>query len=862
MDKLSYVVDGSLGAVPLDKMCILRNRMQAGKTLGSSNPIASDRPLVVGSQQLEANVLYPASNNPNVRYYLPLYKVAADGAKPDVELRYSGSDGGDAGRLTIGLTWDPPAAPAGVELRAMDHQAELELRFLIPVQGGGSSAGQDSVPLQPLQQEAGGRARAVTVFSGKAQFDAVYQALRDEDRQATLHIRITARVGAKTWQQVTLGGSPSKQQQIDALERRGALFTRVFNPATLATVETPKAGASSARMVVKPVEQEEQVRVQAVRTMMAEPPTATRFQAHTVDRSVTAEQPAPQTGAAAAPLEAKAVSPVVMRAFSPTIRMARVAPAVQPATAQPAFTVAHLDAGAFAAAQPAKPAAAQPATSGAAQPAAAASFTPQKLTLSAATLSMVHTPALAQAMAVSDLQIKNLVALPVQIALGNNGEPAIIDTVLESQQSLAFHFDADAPANHDVFATLGFDSGGIHLLLTLLLTVNGRSQIVYQDNLMREVVHVAPAEFRLVRDREAPYLPGLTFLPADFGTTGGDASEAELLFQMVMNYRLEPWIDPDTIEAARIELARQGLAARFTPILPREAKLALDLDVLGTAQQRDKATVEPATGITDTLVLDNDVFTQIWRERLARAGACIGGRVRYRLFDGTEAESAVSISFWETSAGVLDVDFLGSAGTPDRYRVNVRNRIESPVTIERLPAVTLEPGVVANPVDAGSVLNRKLLPQQSVQIDYQVTPAGTPVVSIAPLVLGTVEPNLSTLLKVLMLSPGYKSLSFTVPVSAASGVFGTTQGTETLIGLLVEFDDGSRAELTAEAPATEVTLVGRLIDQILGTTDDQHRYLYRVTNIHPSGEGARSSWREGQGATPLQVGAAIVQLDF
>ena len=33
---------------------------------------------------------------------------------------------------------------------------------------------------------------------------------------------------------------------------------------------------------------------------------------------------------------------------------------------------------------------------------------------------MVHTPALAQAMAVSDLQIKNLVALPVQIALGNN----------------------------------------------------------------------------------------------------------------------------------------------------------------------------------------------------------------------------------------------------------------------------------------------------------------------------------------------------------------------------------------------------------------------------------------------------------
>ena len=48
----------------------------------------------------------------------------------------------------------------------------------------------------------------------------------------------------------------------------------------------------------------------------------------------------------------------------------------------------------------------------------------------------------------------------------------------------------------------------------------------------------------------------------------------------------------------------------------------------------------------------------------------------------------------------------------------------------------------------------------------------------------------------------------------------------------------------------------------LGTGDDSQRYFYRVTNLHASGEGARTSWLEGHGPTPLQVGTATVKLDF
>jgi hypothetical protein len=479
--------------------------------------------------------------------------------------------------------------------------------------------------------------------------------------------------------------------------------------------------------------------------------------------------------------------------------------------------------------------------------------------LSAATLTLVNRPAFATAVAASDLRVKAVTALPVQIALGTNGQPAILDTELDAEQSLSFHFDPRA--NPDVFAVEGYEPKGPHLLLALLLNVNGSPRTVYQDNMMQEVVYVAPSEFRLGRDADTPFLPGISFLPADFGTTGGNTNEAELLLQMVINYRLEPWIDPDLIEAARAELARHGLIARFTPILPREAKLSLDLDALGADQQRDKAVVDPDTGITDTISLDNDVFTRVWRERLAQPGAGIRGRVRYQLFDGSVAESPVVLSFWGTATDVLDIDFIGAAEQPGAYTVNVRNKIESPVTIERLPAAAVGSGAMATPVNPGGYLNRRLQPQEVVQINYQVTPPDTPVVSIVPLVYGTVEPNLTLLLRALMLSPGFKSLSFTVPVSAAEGVFGTTQGSEALTGLLVEFDDGSRAQLSAAAPAAQVTLVGRLVDQILGKADDQHRYLYRVTNLHTSGEGARGNWREGQGVAPLQIGA-VTQLDF
>jgi len=487
-----------------------------------------------------------------------------------------------------------------------------------------------------------------------------------------------------------------------------------------------------------------------------------------------------------------------------------------------------------------------------------------KSLLSASTLSRVNAPTLSKAIASSDLQLKNRKVVPLQLALNRKGTPAVVDAQLDCTAELPFFFDPRTQSS--VYATGSFQTGGIHLLLPRTLTdESGRTnRVVYQDNLMPEVIHVAPTEYRLARSQDAPFLPGLSMLCADFGTTADGDEQAEVMLNVVCSYELEPWLDPEIVELARAELAAEGLTARFTPIVPRVASLTLELDLLGDEKRRTEAEIETSVGIADTLILDHEAFTRLWREHLANETGGVTGAVEYELFDGTPARSRVDLSLWETSPDVFDIDFLGMVeDEPGRCRVRIRNRIESPVEIVGLPAERLSADATAVATNGAALAGRVLAPQESVEVDYQVNPPDAFVESLEPVVFGRVQPDLNALLKLFVLNSGYSSMSFSVDVSAADGVFSTAaEGEEPLTGLLVEFDDGSSAELSPDEPEIEVTLVGRLIDQLTGTAGEQQRYFYRVTNLHPGGEGARTAWREGQGTDPIVVGTAVVQLDF
>jgi hypothetical protein len=827
----TFIVDRSLGAVPVSRLLDVRARLRFEGTFEKDISTAGDRPVLSGDQVLQPNTLYPSEKNASVRYYLPQYRVSVDGAgRPAVELRFKAEPDGEIGRLTITLTWTPPQAP-GLDVRPIDAVTVPTLGYRVPVQAQGESASaggwERSTALQPLQVAGPLLAQSTTIFTDKALFDSVYQALSKREQGATLDLLIRARVGVRTWKQVVVG----QPERSKILQYRGALFTDMLHKESVGTIgAVPNSGPARVRIAAPPPEMA--IRVNAVRAEMLAPAAVAT--------------PAPSTAVASPHFAAVAARPMMAR---PMIMRAAVEGAARPAgvgVAPAAGTRMHAVRPVGAAARLATPAAARPE---AAQP-----------QMSRVVLSRVNTPNLAKAVSTSDLKIAGRNAVPLRVALDTRKQPAIVDADLDNNQKLPFTFDPLQPVNSGVFVAEGYTSA-IHLLVPLTLVGPDRSiHTVYRDSLMRDVIHMPPSGFRLERDEAAPFLPALSFLASDFSTTDND-EEADVLFRVVANYRLEPWLDPDIVELARAELAKESLVAHFTTGTANDAKLSLDLDLLGDGQVRAGATVDALTGITDTLDLDHQTFVRLWRERLSSGG--VNGWVDYRLFDGSPTRVPVRLSLRETSAELFSTTFVGPVPEqPGRYRVTVRNRVESPARITGLPGELLPGGGVAQPVDAGSLVNQLLEPQETRQIDYEVTGTTAPIVDFTPSVLGDAEPNLSALLRLLMITRGYSSLGFTVPVKAAQGTFTPAAGAEPLTGLLVEFDDGTRANLTPGRDQIEVTVVGRLIDQILGTADDSQRYFFRVTNLHAGGEGARTSWIEGHGSAPLEVGSAVVKFDF
>lgn len=810
-----FVVDRRLGAVPMDRLLEVRDQLRRHGRLDRPQPTEGDRPVLDGEQALQPGTLYVSEHNPVLRYYLPRYQVLVDAAgRPAVQLRYdAAATDGNVGSLALTLTWAMPVAD-GVETRPIEHVASLALRYRVPVEAGAAGAGiENTIALQPLQPVSNlMAARSVTQIADKALFDTVYQALRSPMQGAALEITIKARVGMRTWRQM-LVGRPAESDQVRVHRRGGALFTDTLQ----ADRATP----------IRRVPQGEVARVRL----------------------------------AAAPAQPAAASMAALPAEALTLRSAATA-------RRPAAAAFSLDRTATFAARPAT-------ATFAARPAAATFAAPTAAALPTATLhagatlraeaapvalARLHQPNLAQAVAASDMRIAGRNVVPTRVALDRRRRPAIVDADLEAQQSLAFCFDPQQPANASVFAAQGYTEA-IHLLLPLTLTKDGRIYRVFQDNLMRDVIHITPTEFRLQRDTTAPFLPELSFLAGDFGTTDND-TEADVLFRVAVAYRLEPWLAPEVVELTRIALAEQKLVPRFTTSIPPDAKLTIELDLPGVVAAREGARID-AGGIDDALDLDHNAFVRLWRERLAPAGGGVSGGLDYKLFDGTPTRVPVRLSLWDASTDLFDVALLGPvADQPSRCRVSVRNRIESPVEIVELPPEVLAAGGVAHAVDAAAWLGKQLPPQQAVQIDYELSTGAVLPADFDPSVLGRAIPKLDALLRLLMVTPGYASLGFSLVVKAADGSFAPVAAGELLVGLLVEFDDGTRTTLTPALPQDEVQLLGRLVDQLMGEPDDSQRFFYRVTNLHASGEGARTSWLDGQGTAALQVGAAQVKLDF
>jgi hypothetical protein len=887
----SFIVDRSLRGVRVEKLLDARKTPPGRIPAPSGATLAEDRAEVPAGEALVADRLYPSAQDPSRRYFLPRYALALrDDGQPEVQLRYLGDAGesGVLGHLRLTLAWVPPAWSGG-ELRTIDHRVELALRFSVPVEGASGPGHEQIVQLQPPQRESGNRATSLTVLTDKAQLDTVYQAMRiDPENPSTragtsLWLTITAAVGVRTWRQVVVG-QPAFIDQLEALERKHALFTTMLDRQDVMALRRTDGRAT---VTMRSPSAVDLARVRTTRALLEDrsaiiPSTAGARATRPVpmDRATAsltgsarllrtlrfdAEAPPPANTVPRAHLLANAARlpvveptpPVVTRRARPLIEppgpiLAPPEPIPAPSPPRPPMPPAEP----VVAPPPRRPVEAAPAGAWEA--------------LGPAALARANAPALREAVRVTDLAVAGRKAVPTTIALDRERRPAIIDAELETTQALPFEFD---PARfRDVFVG-GYRGPDIHLLFPHLLVDDGTPRMIYTDNLMPEVVHVPPTEFRLVRDEQSPFSPTMTFVASDFVTTEeGDENAAAVFYRVAVVYRLEPWVSPRLLELARQRLEQlrpgSGGALRFTPIVPRGAALRLEDGLLGDAQQRTHATIDPLVGITDVLDLDSDTFTRLWR-RLAgiddtgsaggRALGTLSGTVAFTLFDGTEATSAVRISLGGDGADLVDATHVGLAsdGTGE-HEVVVRNRVESPVELVELRAVELGHGAVAWPVGAAQLVGRVLRPQEHVVVRYRIDGPSSEVPRLQPLVIARSRPEPTALLKLLLRAEsGFASLGFGVTVRAVEGSFAAANdGASAIVGLRVEFDDGTEVALAADAPQQEVSLVGRLLDQLTGGADQQRRFLYRVTNLHPTGEGARSAWMEGHGAGTLQVAPA------
>ncbi len=852
----SFVVDANLHGIALTRLLDVRDDLRVHGRVDEGRrpaPQGQERPVLEGSDVLAVGVAYASSNQPSRRYYLPQYRIATDASdKPRVSLRYQPGDT-EIGRLSLALTWAPLTDPtaSGVTMVVMDHVAALTLRTRVPVEGGAGGIEQ-TIPLQPLVMTGPQLAESTTVFTDRQQFEAVYLALREASRGTSLHVAISADVAVRTWRQHVVG-RPSVEIQAAALQTRGALFTATA--AKAAELDVPE------RKLEMEVMRASLLASPAHSPMLAMPMVAMAARAATMPapEPAPAPQPEPEPPSRPAPHGPAAFAAVAHA------RAGMMPAGVMAAAARMSAREARARTDVAEPAEPITPDPPPPPPATPTRPMTRpmpVALTELRPDLAATT--KLHAIPIAEAVQKSDLNFDGIAAVPAILALDEKRRPALVDTRLECALDLPFSFDPAQPRNDAVYLDAGFSGVGIHILRRMVL--DGQ-RIAFRDSLMPDTVLLPPSEFRLYRTDNAPHLPSLSFVASDFATvegqTDGGAETIRAMLRVAMVYRLVPWIDPLLDDLVRNELAREGIVPQLSVLLPRSVKFSLQRTELGGAQQRTTASVDPDVGITDTLELDGDVFLALWGATLAPQGASLQGVVEYELFDQQTYPIPARLSLRESSPQVFQVDFAGAIDpAAGRYQIAVRNRAECPVILTELPGVELAPGIVAHAVDPHNHTGQTLAPNELRMIEYRVQPPEAAVLSFRPVIVGTPVPDPNELFRLLAITSGATTGGFSVHLRAAAGAFTPRAGAPALSGLLVEFDDGTRVTLTPSAPERDVGLVGHFLDRLAGRPDDQQRYLFRVTNLHADGEGARTTWSERHGAGVLEVGTASGAMDF
>lgn len=802
---------------------------------GPPVPVSPDGKLVPG-------VLYPSSADAQVRFYLPQYAWNVAAGRYTTSLRWRGPDddpNGPIAFLTLELAAPAPDAQ-GFTLQEIPHDAVVRIAYEMPVgdgasgagdagagagagRGGGAAAGGGAtlwIEAGALVADGAVRRCQLKIFD-KAQFDRLYQIMTEPALHGRLEIRCTATIGTRTWRRVWLG---------PMLDPRA---TRVAGlPPGTSHLLTFQATAASAPKVAP--------------AAPSSPDKAPEKKVDPAARFDAVERPALQIGrlrqtplfarSAMMTLHPIAASPAA--AFSPALAQIAVAPTWTAARA------AEIS------------------------PAISASSSPAIADKNA----VIAARPFRDIVATSDLTVKvagaERPAVPVRIPIDPVGRPVLLRSAVEALETVApFSFPVETNAYmFDVPGDLRPTSH--HILIPYNLLGDGGEvlAVYYQDSAFPDQFYYRPQQFRLPRVEVPPYLPDLRVVFSEVAVesaAGGDGGGAELHYSVHIVYRAVPYIDPGVLDRAQ---QQAGAAVRFTALLPESSRLTLELpeDETGgalTAVARDGAQVSFDRGVVDIIELTESEFERVFAFFEASSGPGLGGSVSASLLGGLPAEIPVELSLRAAAGAVFDTAYKGPVDG-GLHRVTLRNRIESPVRVERLYRVAVGSGFAAFPQsDPGAVVP----PGGTLDIDYRLAPMTPPadgapapappaLADLSPLLATSVVADPHALWPLLFVNQGYTHDRFTVQVSIDPQFFSAPPpgGGPALTGVRVDFDSGAAVALTAAAPQAAVELRIPLLARLMGDPQAE-RYSYRVVNLAGDAAGTPTDWTAMVGDAPLAV---------
>lgn len=437
--------------------------------------------------------------------------------------------------------------------------------------------------------------------------------------------------------------------------------------------------------------------------------------------------------------------------------------------------------------------------------------------------------------------------VPTRVVVDRRGQPVITRHTVSTVQTIRpFWFNLET---HAYIFDVPETPTTRHVLLRRDVFVGDQAATFYQDSILREQVYYEPQAFGLARINASPYSPDLVFAFSDV-SEGGEGDDVTIDYRVQLGYRVQADVDQRFLAQARLEF-EPGVT--FTALTPNEAALTMrlpsDEDETWIPVPRSEAEISFDEGILDEIELTSRQFQKVFSAFQAASSVGMEGTVQATLLDGTRIDIPVQVSLKDNIGTPFDASTVPT-DVPGQYQINLTNRIESAVNINRVDPILLGSGIVAVP--AGVSLPIRVEPGASATITYDVTSPLPPEVTLTPVVETTIDVDYERLWEKITTNQGFVNRTFDVRVSILPQFFAATpEGMEPLTSVVVEFDSFVAVELKPELTELTVSLRMPLLPVLLNQVEAAQTYRYRVVNQHESGPGAMSEWVQGSG--DLQV---------